>query len=115
MYLAMLIVAEQKEKEKRQLNLILHNTEESTEEEPLNRKKDDINKVTLLFTKYIGVETAVTNAVRIGKKGTKPRLLKVGVSNLQDKISILRSKKQLRSDNNPGILDQFLLQQTTHL
>ena len=42
-HLAMLIVAEKKEKEKRQLNLILHNIEESLEEEPLNRKKDDIN------------------------------------------------------------------------
>ena len=69
------------------------------EEEPLTKKKDDINKVTSLFTEYIGVETAVTNAVRIGKKGNKPRLLKVGVSNLQDKISILR---RLRSDSNPG-------------
>ena len=77
------IVTEQKEKEKRQLNLILHNIEESTEKEPLKRKKDDINKVTSLFTKYIGVETVVTNAVRIGEKGTKLRLLKVGVSNLR--------------------------------
>ena len=50
-HLAMSIAAEQKEKEKRQLKLILHNIEESTEEEPLNRKKDDINKVTSLFTK----------------------------------------------------------------
>ena len=61
-----------------------------------------LNKVTSLFTEYIGVETAVTNAVRRGKKGTKPHLLKVGASNLQDKISILRSKKELRSDSNPG-------------
>ena len=47
-------------KEKRQLNLILLNIEESIEEEPLSRKKDDINKVTSLFTEYIGVETTVT-------------------------------------------------------
>ena len=38
-HLATSIVAAQKEKEKRELNLILHNIEESTEEEPLNRKK----------------------------------------------------------------------------
>ena len=100
-HLATSIVAEQKEKEKRQLNLILHKIEESVEEEPSNRKKDDIHKVTSLFTEYIGVETTVTNAIRIGKKGTKPRLLKVGISNLQDKISILRSKKKLRNESNP--------------
>ena len=38
-YLAMSVIAEQKEKEKRQLNLILHKVEESAEEEPSNRKK----------------------------------------------------------------------------
>ena len=38
-HLAMSIVAEQKEKEKRQLNLILHKVEESAEEEPCNRKR----------------------------------------------------------------------------
>ena len=101
MHLTTSIVAEQKEKEKRQLNLILHKVEESAEEEPPNRKKDDIQKVTSLFTEYIGVETTITNATRIGKKGTKPRLLKVGISNLQDKISILRSKKKLRNEGNP--------------
>ena len=47
-HLATSIVTEQKEKENRQLNLILHNIEESTEE-PLNRKKDNINKVTSLL------------------------------------------------------------------
>ena len=100
-HIATSIVAEQKEKEKRQLNLILHNVKESLEEEPSNRKKDDMIGVTSLFSEYIGVETTVTNAIRIGKKGDKPRLLKVSISNLQDKISILRGKMKLRNEGNP--------------
>ena len=75
--------------------------EESVAEEPSDRKQDDISKVTTLFSKYLGVETVVTNAIRIGQKGTKPRLLKVSVSSLQDKISILRGKKDLKNEKNP--------------
>ena len=91
-HLATSIVAEQKEKDRRQLNLVVHKMEESVAEEPSDRKQDGISKVTTLFSKYLGVETVVTNAIRIGQKGTKPRLLKVSVSSLQDKISILRGK-----------------------
>jgi len=50
------------------------------------------------FSKHIGVETTVTNAIRISKKGTKPHLLKVSVSDLQDK---LRGKMKLRNGDNP--------------
>ena len=83
--------------DRRQLNLIVHKMEESVAEEPLDRKQDDISKVTTLLSKYLGVETLVTNAIRIGQKGTKPRLLKVSISSLQNKISILRGKKNLKN------------------
>ena len=94
------IIFEQKEKEKRQLNLILHNIEESKEEDPQTRKRDDIKTATSLFTESLGVETLVTNAIRIGKKGGRARLLKVTVSNLQDKVAILRNKSKLKNGNN---------------
>ena len=48
---------------------------ESLEEDASARKSDDINKVTSLFLNYLGVTCSVTNAVQIGKKGTKPHLL----------------------------------------
>ena len=38
------------------------------EEEPLTKKQDNINKVTSLFTEFIGVETAITNAVSYNRK-----------------------------------------------
>lgn len=74
---------------------------EPLEEDASDRKSTDLSKVTSLFSDYLGVTCSVTNAVRIGKKGTKPRLLKVSVSNLQDKITILRNKMKLRDKNLP--------------
>ena len=47
------------------------------------------------------METAVTNAIRTGKKGIKPRLLKVSITNLQDKVSILRGKMKITNEDNP--------------
>ena len=85
------IISEQKEK--RQLNLILHNIEESKKEDPQTRKRDDIKKATSLFTECLGVETLVTNAIRIRKKCGRARLLKVSVSSHQDKVAILRNLK----------------------
>ena len=42
------LVAEQKEKEKRQLNIIMHNLEESSAPDGLTRKQDDIKKCTYI-------------------------------------------------------------------
>jgi len=68
---------EQKEKEKRQLNIVVHNIEESAASDGASRKKDDISKCTALLQKYLGISTTVTNAFRLSKKSAKPRLLKV--------------------------------------
>ena len=99
--LAHSIVSEQKEKEKRQLNLVLHNVLEPLDQDASDRKSADLSRVTSLFSDYLGITCSVTNAVWIGKKGTKPRLLKVTVSDLQDKISILQNKMKLRDKNLP--------------
>ena len=66
------IVAEQKEKERKQLNLIVHNLAESIESDALARKEKDTEEVTKLFTDFVGVEAVVTKANRIGKKSSKP-------------------------------------------
>ena len=46
------------------------------------------------------METLVTNAIRIGKKCGRARLLKVSVFSLQDKVAILRNKSKLKNGNN---------------
>ena len=91
--LAHSILSEQKEKEKHQLNVVLHNVTESLEQDASNRKSDDLSKVTSIFSDHLGVSCSVTNAVQIGNKGTKLHLLKVSVSNLHEKVTMLQNKK----------------------
>ena len=87
--LASSIVREQNEKEKRQLNLVLYNVPESVKDEAHARKQDDIDRVSSLLDSYLGVKASINNAIRIGKKKEKPRLLKITVGSLQEKTMIL--------------------------
>ena len=86
------IFLEEKEKEKR-----VHHTPESNQAESCNRKREDMDNLTVLFNKYVGVKSFVTNAIRIGKKTDRPRLIKVTLSSKEEKINILRSRRNLRN------------------
>ena len=57
--IAVSINAEQKGKEKRQLNIIVHNLEESSASEGPSRKEDDITKCKSLLQKYLGVTVTI--------------------------------------------------------
>ena len=96
------INAEQKEKEKRQLNIIVHNLEESSASEGPARKEDDISECKSLFQKYLGVTVSLHNAIRLGKRSDKSRLLKISLSSTQEKANVLRNKLKLRSSTNPS-------------
>jgi len=63
---------EEKEKQKRRLNIIIHNTPESTSEDGLTRKNHDIGFVNKLCQTQFNTEVSVTKAFRLGKKGAKP-------------------------------------------
>ena len=100
--IAVSINAEQKEKEKRQLNIIVHNLEESSASEGPARKEDDISECKSLFQKYLGVTVSIHNAIRLGKRSDKSRLLKISLSSTQEKANVLRNKLKLRSSTNPS-------------
>jgi len=95
------LVSEEKEKERRQLNLVLHNVEESSSSDGSERKSEDIKKVKSIFEKYLEVSVSVTKAFCTGKRGAKPQLLKITVSSLDDKILVLMNKMKLRNSGNP--------------
>ena len=99
--IAATLVNEEREKERRQLNLVLHNIEESSSSDGTVRKSEDIQKVKSIFEKYLDVSVSITKAFRIGKKGARPRLLKVAVSSLDEKILVLKNKMKLRGSGNP--------------
>ena len=59
------VTAEQKEKEKRRFNIIVHNLLKSSASNAQVRKDDDIAQCTTLFKKYMNALVSVTNAVRL--------------------------------------------------
>ena len=64
--IAVSLLSKQKEKEKQQLNIMIHKLEESTADDGLSRKQDDIKKC-VSFQNYLGAKVAITNAFRLGK------------------------------------------------
>ena len=71
------LLAEEKEKEKRKLNLILHQIPESTSEAALERKAHDADHVKSIFENFLKIDTEIDT---VGKKNPqKTRLLKVDV------------------------------------
>ena len=53
------MMTEQKEKEKRTLNLVLHNIAESDDSVAANRKKHDIDSTTDVLQHYIGIAATI--------------------------------------------------------
>ena len=96
------LASEQKEKEKRKFNVILHNLSESNAADGSAKKQDDINRCSSLFSTYLNVTVAITNAIRIGKRDSRPcRLLKLTFSSLEEKANVLKQKLKFKLDKNP--------------
>ena len=88
---------EEKEKEKRQLNLILHNNKESNDQITPNEKR----KMLVLQLQYLGISyvdrvpVSINGCFRIGKKRddpNKPHLIKITVNSLGEKVAVLQNQ-----------------------
>ena len=90
----------EKAKEKRQLNLILHNVKESYATDGSKRKDEDACAVTSILKDYLDVTVSNTKCFWIGKKHDEPCLLKTMVSTLNEIIAVLKNKVRLRNQDN---------------
>ena len=61
------VVDEQREREKRKLNLVVHNVPESTKQSGPERKADDISKDDKLLHDHLGINSTISSAIRLGK------------------------------------------------
>jgi len=96
------VINEEKEKQKRKLNLIFYNMEESSADHPQSRKEHDITAIQDILGSQLEVQPSISNAIRLGRKGgPKPRLLKITVESEDEKASILRNVKKLRLSSTP--------------
>jgi len=103
------ILSEEREKDKRKLNLILHNVPESTDINSDVRKQCDTDTAKAVFNQHLGIATSVSNATRLGKKGNRSRLLRVTVSSERDKAIILRNSTKVRSTNGEEFLKKLYI------
>ena len=104
------LLSEEKEKERRKLNLIFHKILESTSEDPLERKAHDIEQINFVLEHYVKVDTQVISAVRLGKKDSeKTRLLKVDVPSEKIKKLVLRNSIKLRDESNPDHIKKIFI------
>ena len=70
------VINEEKEKQKRKSNLIVHNMEESSADQAQSRKEHDITAIQDILGSQLEVQPRISNVVRLGRKGgPKPRLL----------------------------------------
>jgi len=101
------VVDEQRERDKRKLNLILHNVPESAKQSGPERKADDISTINGLLHQHLDFNPTISNAIRLGKKSDRPRLLKVSVATIQEKSTILRNCYKLRNSKNPTYIQKI--------
>ena len=86
------------DKERRKLNVVMHNIPESQGESYAERMEQDKAKFKNVIRDGMRLNVNVTKAFRVGKPTQeKPRLLVVGLENAEVKIEILKMAPQLRS------------------
>ena len=84
------VISEEKDKQQRRLDLIIHNMAEPSSDQPQSRKEQDIASIRVILHSQLEVQPRISNAIRLGKRGgPKPRLLKITVELEKEKAVIL--------------------------
>ena len=91
------IIDEIQDKEKRKLNVVVHNLKESKGKTQSERAKDDEENFVVMVKEALKIIVKTERNFRVGKKDdSKPRLLVVTLRNMTDKLEILRLAASLR-------------------
>ena len=102
-------INEEKEKAKRCLNIIIHNIPESPSEDGNTRKKHDTDFVTDISHQHLNTKVSINKCFRIGKKGAKPRLLKISLGTELEKAIILHNRTKLRDPKLSPVLHKVFI------
>jgi len=104
------LLCEEKEKENRKINLILHQIPESISEDVLERKAHDTDQVKVIFQNYLKVDFQTDTVVHIDKKDhQKTRLLKVDFPSEKPKKQVLHNSSKLRDTSNPDWIKKVFI------
>ena len=88
------------DKEKRKLNVVVHNIPESAGNSVKEKADKDANQFKVMVQDEFKLNVQVTKAFRVGKSDPdKPRLLVVALENVDTKLDILKQASELRHSN----------------
>ena len=87
----------------------MHNIPESIAENIDARKQHDVDTAKAIVNQHLGIPASLSQAVRLGKKSEKPRLLKITVGSDEEKAEILRNCTKIRSVSEPEYLSNVFI------
>ena len=91
------LLDEIQDKERRKLNVVIHNMQESSGQTQAARAKGDADKFEQMVKDCLKLIVKTTRTFRVGKKADeKPRLMIVTLANMSDKLEVLKSAAALR-------------------
>ena len=92
------LIDELQDKERRKLNVVVHNLEEADGQNHVERSKKDGEAFRSMTKNGMKLKVETEKTFRVGKReGTKPRLLVVTLTNMADKVEILRAAASLKN------------------
>ena len=103
------VLNEEKEKSKRRLNVTLHNIPESIAEEVDVQKQHDTDTAKAIVNQHLGIPASILQAVRLGKRSVKSRLLRIPVGSDQEKTEILCNCTKIHSISEPEYLRKVFI------
>ena len=105
------VFSNEKDKDRRNLNIILHNILESTAESGETRKQHDTDTAAAIINQHLNIPTSISNVIRLGEKSEvgKPRLLRITVDSVQAKVKIVLNCIKIRSFKDPSHLKKVFL------
>lgn len=91
------LLDEIQDKERRKLNVVIHNLKETAGESNTERAKGDSDKFKHMIKEGLKLVVETAKTFRVGRKDdTKPRLMVVTLTNVTDKMEILKLAALLR-------------------
>ena len=108
------------ERKKKKENLIIFHLPEPEHDDPKEREKEDTSKMSDIFEKILGVEDSkIIKSFRLGSRkrsnetDTKPRPLLIKIRHVDEKYSVLKNAKKVKTSDDPTIKSIWIAKDLT--
>ena len=87
----------------------MHSIPEYNAESADQWKQHDTDTAMAIINQHLNIPTSISNAIRLGKKIDKPKVLRITVDSDQAKVKILCNCTKIRSFSDPEYLQQVFI------